>query len=63
MKFVISVCFENVSRKFNFYWNQARITGALREYLYVVMIIYLSVVLEWEMFQTKVVDTVKALIL
>ena len=52
------VFFENLSRKFKFHWNLTRITGSLHEDL--CRLWYLvKFFLEWEMFQTHVVEKIK----
>jgi hypothetical protein len=59
MKFDIWVFFENLLREFMFYWNLTRITGTLYEDQYTFLIISHYVLLEWEMFQTEIVDKIK----
>jgi len=62
-KFYIWVFFEILSRKFKFHSNRTRITGTLREDQYTFLIISRPLFLEWEMFQTKVVEKIKTHIL
>jgi len=63
MKFDIWIFFENLSRKFKFHWYLTIITGILHENLCTFMIIFRSVLLGMEMFQTKVVHKGKLQIL
>ena len=64
MKFYIWTSFENLSRKFKFHSNVTSITGTLHEDQYTFSIISRSVLLRMtEMFQTKVVEKIKAHIL
>ena len=64
MKFDIWVFLEKkkLSRKFKFCYNLTRITGTLHEDQYT-FLISRSVLLEWEVFQTKVVDKIKTHVL
>ena len=50
--------FENLSRKFKFYWNVTRITDTLHED-YVHLQYLDQFFLEWEMLQTTVVEKIK----
>ena len=58
MKFDLRVLSENLSRKFKFHWNPKRVTGTLHKDRYTFLIISRWILLEWEMFQTKVVDQI-----
>jgi hypothetical protein len=51
--------FENLSRKFKRHWNLKSITGALREDNIHFWSYLARFFLEWEMFQTKVVEKIK----
>jgi len=55
--------FENLSIKFMLDWNLTRVTGTLHEDRYTLLIISRSFFLEWEMFQTKVVEKTQTHIL
>jgi hypothetical protein len=63
MKFYIWVVFENLSRKFNFHYIQTRKADNLHEDQYTFPIYLAQFFLEWEMFQTKVVEKFKTHIL
>jgi hypothetical protein len=52
VKLCIFLYFENLSRKFKFHWTETRITGTLQGELCTFVIIP-RLLLEWEMFQTK----------
>jgi hypothetical protein len=56
MKFDIWVFFENMSRKFKLNQNLRRVRGTLHEDQYTFFIYLARFFLEWEMFQTKIVE-------
>ena len=55
--------FENLLRRFKFYYNLTRITDTLHEEKYTFLIISCYFFLELEVFQTKVVEKIKTHIL
>ena len=63
MKFDIWVFFEKPSLKFKFHYNRTRITGTLYAGQYTFLSYLAQLFLEWEMFQTKVVEDIKTHIL
>jgi len=63
MKIYIWGFFENTSRNLKFHWNRTRITGTLHEDQYTCLSHLAHSFLEWEMFQTKVVEKIKIHIL
>ena len=60
MKFDIWVLYKNLSRKLKFHYNRTRIVGTLHEDQHTCLIIFANFFLEWEMFQTKVVEKIRA---
>jgi hypothetical protein len=63
IKFDVSIFFENLSGIFKFNSNLARIMGTLHEEQYTYLIISRSVFLEWEIFQTNIVQKIETHIL
>jgi len=59
MKFDIWRFFKNLSRKFKLHENRRRIKCTLHEDHYIVLSYIAHFFLEWEMFQTKVVEKIK----
>jgi len=59
MKFDVRGFFENLSRKFKFHKNLTRIKGTLHENQNHCLSYLAHFFLEWEMFQTKVVEKIK----
>jgi hypothetical protein len=63
MKFVIWKYFDHLSRNFKFHWILTTITGTLHIDQYIFWSHLAQFFLEWEMFQTKVVQKIKTHIL
>jgi hypothetical protein len=63
MKFHIWGFFENLSRKFKFHENWTRIKGTLHEDQFTFLSYLAHFFLEWEMFQTKVVEKLETHVL
>ena len=63
LNLIFKYFFRNLSRKYKVHWNLTRKTSTFYEDLSTVTPVYCSVLLKWEIFQTKVVQKIKTHIL